>query len=172
MANIDTTARVYVGTYAKYSNGNLSGKWLNLEDFADKADFLAKCAEIHADESDPELMFQDHEGIPEGMISESNIEESVWEWLAMDDDDRELLAVYCENFDADADIERAREAFEGKFDDPEDWAYHWLEETGSLAEVPEFLRNYIDFEAYARDACGDMTFVERGYHDCWVFRNN
>lgn len=37
--------------------------------------FLAACAELHKDEHDPEFMFQDWEGIPAEMISESYIEE-------------------------------------------------------------------------------------------------
>ena len=60
--------RVYVGTYGKYNNGSIKGAWLNLADYADKDAFYAACAELHKDESDPEFMFQDHEGIPEGMI--------------------------------------------------------------------------------------------------------
>ena len=33
-------ARVYVGTYRAYANGNLFGKWLDLEDYADHEDFI------------------------------------------------------------------------------------------------------------------------------------
>ena len=31
-----SAASVYVGTYAKYNNGSLSGAWLNLSDYSDK----------------------------------------------------------------------------------------------------------------------------------------
>ena len=33
------TMRIYVGTYAKYNDGNLFGKWLDLEDYADRDDY-------------------------------------------------------------------------------------------------------------------------------------
>lgn len=33
-------ARVYVGTYARYNNGSLFGKWLDLSDYSDKDEFL------------------------------------------------------------------------------------------------------------------------------------
>ena len=35
-------ARVYVGTYAKYNNGSLFGKWLDLSDYSDKDEFLKR----------------------------------------------------------------------------------------------------------------------------------
>ncbi len=53
------TMRVYVGTYAKYNDGNLFGKWFDLEDYTDLDEFYEACADLHADEEDPELMFQD-----------------------------------------------------------------------------------------------------------------
>lgn len=64
-------------------------------------------------------------------------------------------------------------AYAGEYDSPGDWAASFLEDTGSLANVPEHLRNYIDFDAYARDAQrgGDMAFVERG-GSTFVFHNN
>jgi len=89
-----TEFRVYVGTYAKYNAGSIAGEWLDLSDFADHDDFHAKCLEIHADESDPEFMFQDHEGIPGQLISESWISPEVWEWLEMSEFDREITIAY------------------------------------------------------------------------------
>ena len=167
-----TTPRIYVGTYAKYNNGSIEGKWLDLEDYTDKESFYEACAELHNDESDPEYMFQDHEGIPEGMVSESHIDEKVWEWLQLDDDDRELLMVYQEHIREDADIEEARDAYDGQYDSEQDWAYEYVESTGMLSECPEHLRNYFDYESFARDARlgGDMCFIR---HDgqLWAFRN-
>jgi antirestriction protein len=163
------TARIYVGTYAKYNGGSIAGKWLDLEDYADKDEFLKAAAELHKDEADPEFMFQDFEGFPRALYSESYINPAIWDWLDLDEDDRELLAVYQDNIDGDADIERARENFHGKYNSKSDWAANFLEDTGSLNEVPEYLRNYIDFDAYARDA--DMTFI-RHDGDVWVFANH
>ena len=36
-------ARVYVGTYNKYNNGSLFGKWLDLSDYSDKDEFMEAC---------------------------------------------------------------------------------------------------------------------------------
>jgi antirestriction protein len=170
--NSDTQARVYVGTYAKYNEGSIEGEWLNLEDYSDKDAFLDACKELHKDEEDPELMFQDYEGIPKGMISESHIDEAVWEWLELDDNDKELLSVYQAEIDSDGTIDQARDAFAGTFRDEEDWAYEFLNDTGALNEIPENLRNYFDYEAYARDARlgGDICFVNHN-GETWAFYN-
>lgn len=167
------TPRVYVGTYAKYNNGSIEGAWLDLENYSDKDDFLAACAELHSDESDAELMFQDFEDIPEGMISESSIDEGLWDWIALDDSDKELLKVYREHVESSGDIETARDAFMGKADSPEHWAEEYANDCGLLESVPDSLKYYFDCAAYARDAQmgGDVVFVEIGYRECWVFSN-
>ena len=72
-----TMARVYVGTYHKYNEGNLYGKWVDLSDFSTYADFLAYCRAIHSNERDPEFMIQDCEHFPDGL--------SVTEWLTEED---------------------------------------------------------------------------------------
>src|SRR5262245_60441647 len=166
------TARLYVGTYGKYASGSIAGKWLDLSDYADRDDFLKAAAELHKDEHDPELMYQDFEGFPRSYYNESYVDPKLWDWLALSEDDRELLAVYRDNIRDDAEIDEAREAFSGTYDSEADWAANFLEDTGSLNELPDHLRNYIDYEAYARDAGynGDMVFVR---HDgkIWVFNN-
>lgn len=166
-----TTPRIYVGTYHKYNCGSISGEWLSLGDYGSKEEFLKACAELHEDEHDPELMFQDYEGIPAGMVSESHVDEEAWEWMKLDEDDQELLAVYREWIDQSGDLEAARERFEGMHDSPEDWAEQFLEDTGSLKNVPSELRYHIDFKSYAHDCeCDGMSFV-RHDGDVWVFRS-
>lgn len=169
----ETTPRVYVGTYAKYNGGSIKGAWLNLEDYSDREAFYEACKALHADESDPEFMFQDYEGFPQSLYSESNVSDELFAWLDLDDSDRELLAAFQDGVDADGDIDRARDAFMGTADTQADWAETWLEETDGLSGVPEHLRNYIDFEAYARDAQlgGDVSFV-RYEGTLYVFSNH
>jgi antirestriction protein len=162
-------SRVYVGTYAKYNNGSIKGAWLTLADYADRDAFNAACAELHKDEHDPEFMFQDHENIPNGMISESSVEDALWAWLALGDGDRELVAVYREHVDASGSIEDAQDSYQGTFDSEEDWAERYLEDTGLLKEVPESLRGYIDYEKYARDAGYNGTSLVRHEGKVWVF---
>lgn len=167
------TARIYVGTYAKYNSGSIAGAWLDLEDHADKESFLEACAALHKDEHDPEFMFQDYEGFPESLYSESYIKPEIWEWLELDDDDRELLAVYKEHIDSSADIETARDRFQGKYDSKIDWATSFVDDTGMLQDAPDNLKNYFNYEAYARDCelGGDVDFI-RHDGELWVFWSN
>jgi len=124
-----TKPAVYVGTYSKYNSGSIKGKWLNLEDYASKEDFLKAAAALHKDEPDAELMFQDFEGFPRQYYSESSLSDELWDWLDLDEDDRELLAVYSDELGDDkATIEQARDAFWGKFDSKKDWAMSFIED--------------------------------------------
>jgi antirestriction protein len=166
--------RIYVGTYAKYNAGSIAGQWLDLENYSDRDSFLEACRELHKNEQDPELMFQDFEGFPREFYSESSAPPAaLWSWLELDEDDRDLLTVYKEHVNQDGDFDEAHGAFAGKFDSKEDWAAQFLEDTGTLESIPENLRNYFDHEAYARDAeyGGDMHFV-RHDGEVWAFHRN
>ena len=163
------TARVYVGTYAKYNNGNLFGKWLDLEDYSDKEGFLEECGELHSDEEDPELMFQDWEGIPSDMIGESWIAPEVWELMdAFNNHDEDAVRAYLKCF-GEWDENDFNDRYRGEFLSWEDMAEEWLEETGELEQIPEHLRYYFDYEKYARDLRigGDLT-----EHEGHFFWNN
>lgn len=173
MTSNELAPRVYVGTYAKYNNGSIKGAWLDLTDYADEEAFLAACAELHSDESDPELMFQDFEGFPRSFYGESGIDSDIWDWLAMSDDDKELLSVYRDNIDSNGDLDAAQEAFCGKYDREIDWAYETVDDGGYLEGASDFCKQYFDYESFLHDAQvgGDVTFI-RHNGDFWAFRNN
>lgn len=161
------TSQVYVGTYAKYNSGSINGAWVNLERFADEEEFLAHCAELHKDEEDPEFMFQDYEGFPSRYYSESGISPEVFQWLALEDHERDILNAYieCTGLD-DATIEDAKEHYYGHFESDLDLAYEYVESTGMLSGVDDSIKNYFDYEAFARDLAYD--FME---HDGHYFYN-
>jgi antirestriction protein len=164
----NTTARIYVGTYAKYNAGSIKGQWLDLEDYSDKDEFLTACAELHKDETDPEFMFQDMEGVPAGMASESHVNEDLWDWLALDADDRTILALYRAQGYDDATIDDARDAYSGTADSEADFAQTQAEETDSIPkDLPAWI--VIDWQASwdgglrfdyftARDESGTLHF--------------
>ena len=58
--------RIYVGTWAKYNAGSLSGEWLALRDYDNYSELCEVMRAIHEDEIDPEPMIQDCEDFPEG----------------------------------------------------------------------------------------------------------
>jgi len=82
----------------------------------------------------------------------------------------ELLCVYRRYVDPTADLSVAIATFNGKFPSPRHWAEYALESSDGLHHVTVNLRNYVDFERYARDAAakGDITFA---WHNgvMWAF---
>ena len=163
------TMRIYVGTYAKYNDGNLFGKWLDLEDYADHDDFYEACTELHADEEDPEFMFQDWEGIPSDMISESHVSPECWPLLdAYEKYDEDAVNAYCHCF-GEWNENDFNERYRGEYDSWEHMAEELLEETGGLDQIPESLRYYFDYKKYANDLRIGGDFTE---HDGYYFWNH
>ena len=166
-------ARIYVGTYAKYNNGSIAGEWLDIEDYADKEDFLAACKELHKDEADPEFMFQDLEDIPTGMAGESFVTDELFEYGLLNEHDQEIWATYRDHVNQDGDFDEAQDAFQAKGTSKADVAQGHYEDTGMMNGVSGWAANYIDWEAVARDMGFEgYTFVEVGYNDVWLFRND
>lgn len=144
----NTSPRVYVGTYRKYNNGSLGGAWVDLEPFAgDREGFLAHCAEIHKDEHDPELMFQDFEGFPREFYGECQLPERLFEWLELSEDDRELLAAYVDaTNDDDATISDAQDHYCGTYESGADYAESIADDCGDTKNLPEWLQGCIDWD--------------------------
>lgn len=165
-----TTPSVYVGTYYKYNSGSIQGEWLKLDAYCNKAKFYEACRKLHADERDPEFMFQDFEGFPKSYYGESWIDSELWDWLELSEDEQEIVTAYRDFIDDKATFEEALEALCGVYKDRSDWAYEWLNEMGE--SVPEHLQGYIDYDAFARDAeCGGIRFVEFAWDKCFAFFN-
>ena len=163
---------VYVGTYAKYNNGDLTGAWLDVSQYADGAEFYAACIALHADEADPEIMFQDYQSFPRQYYGESHIQPELWDWLAMSDDDRDMLEAYHQRIDCEADLEAVRDCFMGVFDSKRDWAEDFIDSTDLLGRIPDDLRNYFDVDMWARDQewNGWVSFAEHN-GSVYVFSN-
>lgn len=94
-------ASVYVGTYRKYNEGSIFGKWLKLSEYTDKEEFYTACRELHQDEEDPEFMFQDYENIPNGLIDECWLSNNVFKVLEsfenMEESQKEPFLIWCNN---------------------------------------------------------------------------
>lgn len=155
--------KLYVSTYAKYNEGNLFGAWLNLADYADLEDLYAACYELHKDEDDPELMFQDVENFPNFLYSESApLHKDIYEFVALDDDTKEIVAEYIDHVglnDLSAQIEEAQDAYMGQYDSMEDFAQEYESEMGNLGRMEW----YIDWQAVARDLEHDYFITENGH---------
>jgi antirestriction protein len=170
MTTTTTAARIYVGTYAKYNSGSIKGAWIDL-DGHDADSFCEACLELHADEHDPELMFQDFEGFPKSLYSECSLPSVLWDWLACSEQDREVWEAYAEAVGyqlEEATLEQAQDAYAGQYDDVEHFCEEHCEETECLSGVPDFLRNCIDWSAVWESALR-FDYCE---HNGFFFRNN
>ncbi|EAV2233737.1 DUF1472 domain-containing protein [Salmonella enterica subsp. enterica serovar Agama] len=153
---------VYVGTWHKYNCGSIAGRWFDLTTFDDERDFFAACRALHQDEADPELMFQDYEGFPGNMASECHIN---WAWVegfrrARDEGCEEAYRLWVEDT-GETDFDSFRDAWWGEADSEEAFAVEFASDTGLLADVPETVALYFDYEAYARDLFLDsFTFID------------
>ena len=135
---------VYVGTYGKYNDGSIAGKWLDMDNFTDEEDFFDACHKLHKDEEDPEFMFQDYEGFPEGMISESHIDEKFWEWNELDEDQKNMVEAYHSvASNPEATLSEIEDCFFGVWISFSDYVYVAFTECN---EIPDHLQNYIDWE--------------------------
>jgi len=148
---------IYVGTYGKYNQGSIKGAWLDLTDYSDKEDFLRAASELHKDESDPELMFQDVSNIPDWAWSESDIHEDFWEYLSeIDETDQDAFDHFVNYYygdrmtDLQEAIENFQEAYQGEFRTMTDFAYQLIDDIGfeGLGSSIEF---YFDTDSFVRD---------------------
>jgi antirestriction protein len=166
----DDSAAVYVGTYHKYNCGSICGLWVDIESFyEDYDDFIAFCQAIHADEDDPELMFQDYQGFPreyydEGSMSEKNFDQ-INLYLDMCVKHGDEAVDDC--IEAEISLEDFDEAYEGHFKKPADFAQFLAEDVDGARRL-DTLAQYIDYQRYADDLFGNDYFYGSHGH---VFRN-
>lgn len=157
---------LYCGTYGKYNSGNLSGMWVDLSTFDDYEEFINFCKAIHADEEDPELMYQDYENMPGSLYHESMGEEGF-----------NQIAEYCELCDdygvsavddflewySPEDLDNMHDAYAGVYDSEEDFARAFVNDRCDLEKMIGDLDYYFNYEALARDLfLGDYHFGSHG----------
>jgi antirestriction protein len=159
---------LYVGTYRKYNEGNLFGKWMDLTEFVDAEEFLDACYELHKDEADPEFMFQDCEGLPDALYCEScstkNLEE-IFEYI-------DKCAEFGQKM-VDAVIESGEDLDEVEnfyylceddyFNRDEQIGIAYIDQLGGVVNLDrDTLERYFDFESYGRDLKHEMRIIQSG----------
>lgn len=153
-SNNSNDPMVYVGTYAKYNNGSLEGEWVNLSDFSDKDDFIEYCLELHSDEEEPELMFQDYENVPKNLISESDIDESLWEILPLYDEYGEEFISTVMNDCGLSDYDELQSAINDMVvyyaDSIEEAVERYCDETMMTTDL-DWCEKYFDYDSFGYD---------------------
>ena len=160
---------IYCGTYKKYNEGSLFGAWLDLRTFDSYDEFIDVCTQLHADEENPEFMFQDYQCFPEYWYSESCMDEDTFDkiiaFIQMDDDRQKAFKAYVSATGNDS-ISAFEEDYEGEYDSEEDFASYIISELYDLERMMGSLSYYFDYKAFARDLFMSDYIFEDGY----VFR--
>lgn len=153
--------KVFVNTWGNYNeNGADGGQWITLpmdnDELCEKLDEIAEAMNDH----DPEWAIHDYEWECEdfGSVSEceniAELNECAQELENMQEWERETAAAYLEAEggslrNAIDSVDRCT-LYAGQ--DMEDVAYDMLNE---CYEIPDYLQNYIDYAAFARDISFD-----------------
>ena len=157
---------LYCGTYGKYNSGNLSGMWVDLSTFDDYEDFVNFCLAIHADESEPELMYQDYENMPGSLYHESMGEKGfnkIEEYCELCDEySVEAVDDFLEWYSPE-DLDMMHDSYAGVYDSEEDFAREIVSDCYDIENIMGNLACYFDYEAFARDLfMGDYYFGSHG----------
>jgi len=158
------TPRVYVACLASYNNGILHGAWIDAAQEPDEImEEIGTMLESSPMPDAEEWAVHDTDGLPDlgewpDLAQLSQIAQGI-------EEHGEAYRAYLECFDADAaSIEDFQGRYLGEHRDREDFAADWLEQTGGLADVPEHLQAYIDFDAYGRDLVMGGAVTEHDGH--------
>lgn len=159
---------VYVGTYSKYNDGSIFGMWVDLVACGDYDTFMEVCHKLHADEEDPELMYQDYENFPDAWYSECCFDkdkfDKIMEYAGLDEDDQEAYEKYI-NWFGDESVGCFKEHYMGRWDSEEDFAMHIIDECYDLDNMMGRLASYFDYKSYAYD----LFHEDYTYADGYVF---
>lgn len=162
----DDSPKVYVGTYAKYNNGSIDGEWVDLTKFSDYDEFIEYCNDLHSDESDPELMFQDYEGFPSKYYHESSLEPELWDYMnVVKDYNKDMVdAVLDEGYEL-SDLEDAYNYTDCY--SMSDVVSECVGDMGFEAFTREIWEQAFDYEGYGRDNRLNMGSEEREMYEGW-----
>ena len=175
---LSTAPAIFVTTYAAYNSGRQfeRGQWVDLTHFGDYTEFVDHCKEVYDNEQDPEFMVTDFENFPRAWYSESGLpSESIYDCIVgySQMSDTDAFDAYMDIFghsngesewdDLKSDFE---DRYRGEYKSDTDFADEYAEETGMLDGVPETVKCYFDYEAFARDLLSS-DFCEQDGHYFW-----
>lgn len=141
--------KIYVSTYAKYNAGKLNGAWLTLTDYNNAEEFIAACYNLHNDELDLELMFQDFDEIHKNYQSECVDLNALYEYVnACLSDNKDVIDA---GLDCEIPLDSILDAYQGEYDSDIDFAQQRAEECGAITYSEKWPLNCIDWEGAAYD---------------------
>lgn len=162
--SVESGPRVWVGCLACYNAGRLRGKWITAERMAEEIDaervtFLGLgepsdrgtlCVVCGGDEWD----VMDSEDVPRVCDGLRGFMDHASDLVQMDDGTLERVHVLAVALGGDMSLDDLlaydQDNYQGQWDRFRDFAEHYAEEVGDVDAMPEHLRDYLDYDAYAR----------------------
>lgn len=167
--------RVFITNLGKYNEGELVGKWLDLP----CEDIESELASIGvSDEPDEngnyyeEYFITDYENDYGYKVGEydslDDLNEIAEELENLDEYEKEIVSALVEyGYTPEEIIEKKDDVVVySDCNDMTDVAYQYIEETGMLDNVPEYIARYFDYEAFWRDMRIEGTFIFTDNGNC------
>ena len=165
-----TTPRIYIACLASYNAGILHGNWIDLDGTEDVKEIINETLKQSPVEDAEEWAIHDHEGC--GYLGEYagfqvlDAISAAHGKAETESVDWELFCEYCTHAGHDIKtgaVEKFSEARAGSGSSLVDWCHGFLDDSGQLEAIPENLRHYFDYEAFARDLeISDIFTIEHG----------
>ena len=174
----DTAPRAWVGCLACYNSGHLIGEWFDAATADEVTTYDIHGAHSRADSHD-ELWVMEHENLPvRGEMDPS--EAAAWGRCLAEVDEhlRPALCAWVESGDYVAEgtgdlpsVSDFEERYRGAWDSFLEYAEQLADDIGLLADVPEEIARYFDWQAWSRDLAFDYSTYVNPEGGVFVFRN-
>lgn len=152
---------VFIQSLADYNAGRIVGRWVNVSEMSidDLWNAINEVLVLSKEEVAEEWEIADYDGFY-GL--EPISPEKIIETAQALTEHGEAYAIYAEHVgECDATVKGFEESYSGTWDSFKDYATELFDEC-YLHEVPESIRFYIDYDAFARDLEINDYFYERG----------
>ncbi|KKK92426.1 hypothetical protein LCGC14_2703040 [marine sediment metagenome] len=113
-------------------------------------------------ETREEWIVADYEDIPKDLVGQWSIDDDYFEMTEAMRDSHLDEEVFLAGVHLDIPYDRIAEAYSGSAENDEEFAEEYAESTGMLYDVPDSLKRYFDYSAFARDLM--MDFNEENGH--------
>ena len=153
--------KIYVSTYAKYNNGSIAGAWLDLDDYDDAEQFIDACQDLHKDEIDAELMFQDFDDIHKNYCHECIDVQEVYHYInACKVGVKDIIDA---GLDCEIPLDSIKDAYQGEYNNDVCFAQQRAEETSAISYDEKWPLNCVDWHKAARELMYDYSSSNNHY---------
>lgn len=168
--------RIYVACLSSYNSGTLHGRWIDATQGVEHIrEEVATMLAESKHEPHEEWAIHDFEGFGNIKLSEYESFDRVADLAdAIEEHGEPFIAFHSnQGMDDDVDVEKFQESYRGEYASLTDYAEEFIDGCYSLKEIPDIIRNHIDYEGLGRDMeLGGDIFTVDGGRGCYVFDNN